>query len=122
MCFGVLAAALFENLLVAAILASLLVSRAERLSMEDAMVKKIALGILLASITGVASATPTPPTFTCVTESFWIWSWQSCTINKQTKNVMSAPEIDPASAVAGLTLLIGGLAVMRGRRNIKATA
>lgn len=28
----------------------------------------------------------------------------------------AAPEIDPASALAGLTLLIGGLAVIRGRR------
>jgi hypothetical protein len=28
----------------------------------------------------------------------------------------SAPEIDPASAISGLTLLLGGLAVVRGRR------
>ena len=28
----------------------------------------------------------------------------------------AAPEIDPASAVGGLTLLLGGLAVIRGRR------
>lgn len=27
-----------------------------------------------------------------------------------------APEIDPASAIAGLTMLAGGLAVLRGRR------
>ena len=27
-----------------------------------------------------------------------------------------APEIDPAGAIAGLTLLAGGLAVLRGRR------
>jgi hypothetical protein len=27
-----------------------------------------------------------------------------------------APELDPASAMAGLTLLAGGLAVVRGRR------
>jgi hypothetical protein len=30
---------------------------------------------------------------------------------------MAAPEIDPSSAVAGLTLLAGGLAVMLGRRS-----
>ena len=30
--------------------------------------------------------------------------------------VTSAPEIDPASAISGLTLLLGGLAVVRGRR------
>jgi LPXTG-motif cell wall-anchored protein len=29
---------------------------------------------------------------------------------------VSAPEIDPASAMAGLTMLAGGLAVLRGRR------
>ena len=28
----------------------------------------------------------------------------------------SAPEIDPAGALSGLTLLLGGLAVVRGRR------
>ena len=27
-----------------------------------------------------------------------------------------APEIDPASAISGMTLLLGGLAVVRGRR------
>ena len=32
---------------------------------------------------------------------------------------MSTPEIDPASAMAGLTLLAGGLAVLRGRRSKK---
>ena len=32
--------------------------------------------------------------------------------------VTKAPEIDPASAASGLTLLIGGLAVMRGRRQL----
>jgi hypothetical protein len=32
-------------------------------------------------------------------------------------SVVAAPEIDPASIVAGLTLLCGGLAVLRGRRS-----
>ena len=31
--------------------------------------------------------------------------------------IHKAPEIDPAGAVAGLTLLAGGLAVLRGRRS-----
>jgi hypothetical protein len=30
--------------------------------------------------------------------------------------VTAAPEFDPASAIAALTLLSGGLAVLRGRR------
>jgi hypothetical protein len=34
--------------------------------------------------------------------------------------VRRAPEIDPASAASGLTLLLGGLAVMRGKRRIAA--
>lgn len=32
---------------------------------------------------------------------------------------MAAPEIDPASAMSGLTLLLGGLAVLRGRSSKK---
>jgi LPXTG-motif cell wall-anchored protein len=32
------------------------------------------------------------------------------------RHVQRAPEIDPAGAMAGLTLLAGGLAVLRGRR------
>jgi LPXTG-motif cell wall-anchored protein len=31
----------------------------------------------------------------------------------------ATPEIDPASAVAGLTLVVGGLIVLRGRRRSK---
>jgi hypothetical protein len=34
-------------------------------------------------------------------------------------NVVGAPEIDPASAISGMTLLLGGLAVIRGRREKK---
>jgi hypothetical protein len=31
-------------------------------------------------------------------------------------SVLKAPEIDPASATSALTFLIGGLAVLRGRK------
>jgi hypothetical protein len=34
--------------------------------------------------------------------------------------LVRAPEIDPASALAGLTLLAGGLTVLRGRRGRKS--
>jgi hypothetical protein len=34
-------------------------------------------------------------------------------------NSISAPEIDPAGALAALTLLAGSLAVLRGRRGRK---
>ena len=36
------------------------------------------------------------------------------------RDVVSAPEITPASAASGLTLLLGGLAVLRGRRKVVA--
>lgn len=35
---------------------------------------------------------------------------------------MKAPEIDPSSAMAGLSLMAGGLVVLRGRRRIKTQA
>ncbi len=38
-------------------------------------------------------------------------------VGRSTKSVVAAaPEIDPAGALSGVTLLLGGLAVMRGRR------
>lgn len=37
-----------------------------------------------------------------------------------TPSAAAAPEIDPASAVGGLTLLLGGVAVLRGRRTPNA--
>lgn len=36
-----------------------------------------------------------------------------------TTKPIAAPEIDPASALSGLTLLAGGLAVIRSRRNAR---
>jgi len=43
------------------------------------------------------------------------WSSQP----KIQQEVVSAPEIDPAGALSGLTLLLGGLAVVRGSRSKK---
>jgi hypothetical protein len=42
--------------------------------------------------------------------------YEVCTANPKPTPV-AAPEIDAASAVAGLTLMLGGLAVLRGRRS-----
>ena len=81
------------------------------------MVRKIALGILLASIAGAASAIPSPGSgggFVCTKESFWLWTWENC---EKSKKTVAAPEIDPASAMGGLTLMVGGLLVLRGRRS-----
>jgi hypothetical protein len=37
--------------------------------------------------------------------------------NQNSNQIVGAPEIDPSSAISGVTLLLGGLAVIRGRRN-----
>jgi hypothetical protein len=86
------------------------------------MVRKIGLGILLAGIAMTASATPSSGGVTCTKEQFFIWTYDVCKITKITPRIVTAPEIDPASAVAGLTLMIGGLLVLRGRRVKGATA
>jgi hypothetical protein len=84
--------------------------------MEDAMVRKFGLAILLASVAGVASATPSG--VSCTTEYLWgIFPYEVCTTAPSHKHVVAAPEIDAASAAAGLTLMVGGLAVLRGRRS-----
>jgi hypothetical protein len=84
--------------------------------MEFVMGKKLALAIVLATVAGVASADSDGRI--CKTEYFLgIFPYQVCT---SPKPVVAAPEIDAASAVAGLTLMIGGLAVLRGRKSAKA--
>lgn len=80
------------------------------------MGKKIGLTVLLAALSGVASAAPS----SC--KPIVIFGWtigQTCT--SPGKPPVAAPEVDPASALTGLTLALGGLAVLRGRR-FKATA
>jgi hypothetical protein len=80
------------------------------------MVRKLGLAILLATVAGVASATP--PGVSCTTEYFWgIFPYEVCTYDPSHKHVVAAPEIDAASAIAALTFMVGGLAVLRGRRS-----
>jgi hypothetical protein len=83
--------------------------------MENAMVKKFGLAILLVAVAGVASATPAG--YSCTTEYIKGRPYQVCEFTPSRKNVVAAPEIDAASAATGLTLMIGGLAVLRGRRS-----
>jgi hypothetical protein len=79
------------------------------------MVRKLALTILLTTAAGIASAKD--PGATCTTHWFLgLIPYEVCKTAPQ-PNPIAAPEIDGASAVAGLTLMIGGLAVMRGRRS-----
>jgi hypothetical protein len=68
------------------------------------VVRKISLAVLLFAMAGVASARDDDGGCRA---SFW---FESC------KQPVRAPELDPASAMAGLTMLAGGLAVLRGRR------
>lgn len=76
------------------------------------MVKKISLVLALMAIAGVASADSRGSGSDC----FQILGFTLfCKANPHPGPV-SAPEIDPASAMAGLTMLAGGLAVLRGRR------
>jgi hypothetical protein len=85
------------------------------------MIRKLALAIVLTTAAGIASAIP--PGVTCTTHYFWgIFPYEVCTTTPPPRSPVAAPEIDAASAVAGLTLMIGGLAVLRGRRSKIGTA
>jgi LPXTG-motif cell wall-anchored protein len=74
------------------------------------MVKKIGLVVALLAIAGVASADA--GSSDCLHIAFLELFCKA----GPGHGPVSAPEIDPASAMAGLTMLAGGLAVLRGRR------
>jgi len=59
------------------------------------------IAVLVLSVAGATAA----QAMTCPPGSWW-----------NAHDPISAPEIDPSSAIAGLTVLLGGLAVIRGRR------
>jgi hypothetical protein len=72
---------------------------------ENIVVRQLGFALLLTTLAGVASAK-----HKC---NEYVWSNQDSDWCHQH---MKAPEIDPASAMAALTLMAGGLAVLRGRR------
>jgi hypothetical protein len=74
------------------------------------VLRKISLALVLMTMAGVASGGDKDK---CVNLGF-------ITICPPSSNPgpVRAPEIDPASALAGLTMLAGGLAVLRGRRRV----
>jgi hypothetical protein len=76
------------------------------------VVRKISLALMLMAMAGVASASSGGQSGGCF-QILWI---KICP--KPTNPPFQAPEIDPASAMAGLTMLAGGLAVLRGRRKV----
>ena len=78
---------------------------------EDSIVfRKISLALVLATMTGMASASSGGSGEKCI-QILW---FTLC--SAQNPAPVKAPEIDPASAMVGLTMLAGGLAVLRGRR------
>ena len=84
------------------------------------MIRKVGLALFLASLASVASAGER-----CKTEDFFFFTIEFCSPDfgggqPGGNQPVAAPEIDPSSAMAGLALMAGGLAVLRGRR-LKAT-
>jgi hypothetical protein len=74
------------------------------------VIKQIGLAIVLVTLAGAASAKDKDK---CKDV---LWSSEYC------HHHLKAPEIDPTSAMAALTLMAGGLAVLRGRRTRKTKA
>jgi hypothetical protein len=75
--------------------------------------KKIGLAVLLATLSGIASAHDD----SCKIEHLLWFTFDVCSPDGgKGTHVAAAPEMDPATAMAGLTLVLGGLAVMGGRR------
>jgi hypothetical protein len=91
------------------------------------VIRKIGLALALMTVTGVASAS-SGNSETCFQLLPWLepiciptssFSPPSRPSRPSQPSRAQAPEIDPASAMAGLTMLAGGMAVLRGRRRIK---
>jgi hypothetical protein len=76
------------------------------------VLKKISLAVALMSIAGVASANPGNG---CI--NFFVFEWCPAPTIPSKPSPVKAPEIDPSSALAGLSLLAGGLTVLRSRRS-----
>jgi hypothetical protein len=86
------------------------------------MVRLVALGILIFTVQGPASALPVSADRLCRVEYIWrVIPHEVCSTPKFASRTVEAPEIDPASALGSLSLLLGGLAVLRGQRNKSAT-
>jgi len=79
------------------------------------VIRKIGLALVLTTVAGVASAGDGG-----TRQCFQLLPWLPPICFFEPSSPVQAPEIDPASAMAGLTMLAGGLAVLRGRRRIKS--
>jgi hypothetical protein len=87
------------------------------------MKSMITVAVLLLAVSGVASADHDRGRW--YGDHGFRWQdrgWQdhgsvgAASVSDASVSAVAAPEIDPGSIVAGLTLLCGGLAVLRGRR------
>jgi hypothetical protein len=81
------------------------------------VIKKIGLSLVLMTMAGVASAAG-GKSGDCT--DFFGFSFCAPTFQHgpgYQSGPAAAPEMDPSSAMAGFTLLAGGLAVLRGRRS-----
>jgi hypothetical protein len=76
------------------------------------VIKKVGLALALLTMASLASAKG-PDSAQCV---HILWFDFCPPTNNHDPQPVKAPEIDPSSAMAGLTLMLGGLAVLRGRR------
>jgi LPXTG-motif cell wall-anchored protein len=77
------------------------------------VIRKIGLALVLMTVAGVAAAKDGSG------NSFWN-DWGHPDHKDHKWAPVTAPEIDPASAMAGLSLLAGGLVVLRGRRKVNS--
>ncbi|HEX3847927.1 MAG TPA: hypothetical protein VHV81_11160 [Steroidobacteraceae bacterium] len=83
------------------------------------VVKKFALALALMTMAGIASASNNGGNSACF---YILWIEVCPPVQSSPPGNTKAPELDPASAMAGLSLLAGGLAVLRGRRQKKIDA
>ena len=83
------------------------------------MIGKVSLAlVLMTMMAGVASASDNDNDHDNGGRCLQIL-WFPTVCGPSSRSPVKAPEIDPASAMAGLTMLAGGMAVLRGRRRIK---
>jgi hypothetical protein len=93
-----------------------------RSSEDYTVVRKISLALVFMAMAGAASASGSDKGkgFDHDTCFHFLWLSFGCDPVERPTPPVKAPEIDPASAIAGFTMLVGGLAVLRGRRRINS--
>ncbi|MGD0502422.1 MAG: hypothetical protein ABSD02_06755 [Steroidobacteraceae bacterium] len=83
---------------------------------KPAVLKKIGFCALLIALSGAASAKDS-----CQPSGWFSFFEPACTPVGHHGSPVTAPEIDASSAISALTLVLGGLVVIRSRRKNSAT-